>query len=218
MFNSAKKVVVVGAGKHAWLIAEKIAEQSDLKLLGFIDKSAAELPDSIRKQGAMMLGDDRYLDQAPGNFYVHIGLGAGLLQVRRRIINQINQRKHQVVSVVHRTAYIAPSANVGRGVTALVHTIIHTNATVGDFTCVNTGAIIEHDCQIGSNVFVQPGSVLAGSVTVGDDTIIGMGVCVREGIRIGSNCLIGAGAVVVKDIPDNSVVYGVPAQVIKQNN
>ncbi len=216
MADSIKKVVLVGAGKHAWLIAEKIFERHDLKLLGFVDKSSVELPEFISCQGVRILGDDSYLDQSD-DCYVHLGLGAGLLFVRRRIISQIRQRQHKVISIIHSTAFVAPSAKVGQGVTALVNAVIHTNATVGDFTCVNTGAVVEHDCCVGSNVFIQPKAVLAGGVTTGDDTVVGMGACVREGINIGSNCVIGAGAVVVKDVPDNSVVYG-PAQVIKQNN
>lgn len=53
-------------------------------------------------------------------------------------------------------------------------------------------------------------------ITVGNDVWIGGNVTVIGGVHIGNNVIVAAGAVVVKDVPDNSIVGGVPAKVIKQ--
>lgn len=52
-------------------------------------------------------------------------------------------------------------------------------------------------------------------ITVGDDVYIGNNVIILPGVKIGNRVVIGAGAIVTKDIPDNSLVVGVPARVIK---
>lgn len=52
-------------------------------------------------------------------------------------------------------------------------------------------------------------------IVVGDNVYIGNNVIILPGVTIGSNVVIGAGAIVSRDIPDNSVVVGVPARVIK---
>lgn len=52
-------------------------------------------------------------------------------------------------------------------------------------------------------------------ITVGDNVHIGHYSIIMPGVNIGSNCIIGCGAIVTKDIPDNSIVVGIPARVIE---
>lgn len=52
-------------------------------------------------------------------------------------------------------------------------------------------------------------------ITIGDNCYIGVGVSVLGPVTIGNNVTIAAGAVVIKDVPDNAVVAGVPAKVVK---
>lgn len=56
----------------------------------------------------------------------------------------------------------------------------------------------------------------AKSVTIGRDVWIGANCTILPGVTVGNNVVIAAGAVVTKDVPDNCVVGGVPAKVIKQ--
>lgn len=55
-------------------------------------------------------------------------------------------------------------------------------------------------------------------IVVGNDVYIGVRSIIMPGVTIGNNVIVGAGAVVTKDVPDNSVVVGVPARVIKSSD
>ena len=52
-------------------------------------------------------------------------------------------------------------------------------------------------------------------VDVGHNVWIGYGACVLRGVRVGDNAIVGAGAVVTKEVPENAVVAGIPAKVIR---
>lgn len=69
---------------------------------------------------------------------------------------------------------------------------------------------------IGEGCTVGHRAILHGC-TIGDNTLIGMGATVLNGAMIGKNCLIGANALVTEkmEIPDNSLVVGIPAKVVR---
>lgn len=54
-----------------------------------------------------------------------------------------------------------------------------------------------------------------GPIVIGDNVWLGTGAVILDGVRIGKNAVVGAGAVVNKDVPENAIVAGVPAKLIK---
>lgn len=53
-------------------------------------------------------------------------------------------------------------------------------------------------------------------ITIGDNCWIGSGVIIVDGVVLGTNCVVGAGSVVTKSFPNNSIIVGVPAKIIKK--
>jgi carbonic anhydrase/acetyltransferase-like protein (isoleucine patch superfamily) len=92
--------------------------------------------------------------------------------------------------------------------------------TIGENSNIQDGSVLHTDMgvplRIGKNVTVGHKAMLHGC-TVGDNTLIGINAVVLNHANIGKNCIIGANALVTErqEIPDNSLVMGSPAKVVK---
>ena len=104
---------------------------------------------------------------------------------------------------------------------------IHPGATIGKglFIDHGMGVVIGETAIIGDNVTLYQGVTLGGTgkekgkrhPTIGNNVVIGTGAKVLGNIEIGDNSYIGSNAVVIKDVPDNSTVVGVPGRITKQD-
>jgi serine O-acetyltransferase len=104
---------------------------------------------------------------------------------------------------------------------------IHPGAKIGRglFIDHGMGVVIGETAIIGDNVLLYQGVTLGGTgltkgkrhPTIGNNVVIGGGAKVLGNITIGDNSYIGANAVVIKDVPPNSTVVGVPGRITKQD-
>jgi len=115
-------------------------------------------------------------------------------------------------------------SQLARGITGIE---IHPGASIasGVFIDHGMGVVIGETAEIGNNVTLYHGVTLGGTAlekgkrhpTIGDRVVIGAGAKILGDIMIGEDSRIGANAVVVRSIPPNSVVVGVPGQIVKRS-
>lgn len=104
---------------------------------------------------------------------------------------------------------------------------IHPGAKIGKrfFIDHGMGVVIGETAVIGDNVLLYQGVTLGGTglekgkrhPTIGNNVVIGTGAKVLGNITVGDNSYIGANAVVIKDVPPDSTVVGVPGRITKQD-
>jgi serine O-acetyltransferase len=115
-------------------------------------------------------------------------------------------------------------SHVGRFLTGIE---IHPAAVVGPglFIDHGMGIVVGETAEIGENVSILQGVTLGGTSakrekrhpTIGDNVMIGAGAAVLGGFTIGAGSRIGAGSVVVREVPENCVVVGVPGRITFRN-
>jgi carbonic anhydrase/acetyltransferase-like protein (isoleucine patch superfamily) len=126
--------------------------------------------------------------------------------------------------------WVAPNATLIGKVRLQRHASIWFNAVlrgdnelidIGENSNVQDGCVLHTDpgapLSVGRNCTIGHLAMLHGC-TIGDNTLIGIGAVVLNHVKIGRNCLVGARALITegKEIPDNSLVMGAPAKVVKE--
>ena len=137
----------------------------------------------------------------------------------------------KIKPIIHLSSYIAESSiiignvKIGRKCGIFPNAVIRGDQNsiyIDDGTNIQDCCVIhtdkEHIVRIGKNVSIGHGAVVHGAI-IDDNCLIGMNVTILNGVHIEEGVIIGANALVKSDeiIPKNSLVVGVPAKVVKQD-
>ncbi|SCZ09807.1 serine O-acetyltransferase [Alkaliphilus peptidifermentans] len=116
-------------------------------------------------------------------------------------------------------------SNIARLMTGIE---IHPGAKIGKSLFIDhgMGVVIGETTEIGDNVTIYQGATLGGTgkekgkrhPTIGDNVVISSGAKVLGPFKVGNNSKIGAGSVVLKEIPPNCTVVGVPGKIVVKDN
>lgn len=132
---------------------------------------------------------------------------------------------HRLGHRMHRAGFTLCARILSQFSRALTGIEIHPGATIGRrcFIDHGMGVVIGETTEIGDDVLLYQGVTLGGTgkergkrhPTIGNNVVIGTGAKILGNIIIGNNSKVGAGSVVIRSVPDNSTVVGVPGRVTR---
>jgi len=208
-------LLLLGAGGHARVVAETALATGRFSSVAFLDDrctGAGRLPTLL---GWPVIGpfakafEPQFSKQFPAAL-----VAIGNSPVRLHWLQRLAAAGYELPVLVHPTAWLSPSAQIGAGSVVFAQAAIQAKALIGSGTILNTGCSVDHDIHLGDGVHICPGAHLAGEVKVSHRSWIGIGASVIQQIRIGADVTVGAGAAVVSDLPDGVTAVGVPAKVL----
>lgn len=131
--------------------------------------------------------------------------------------------KKNIAARIEPGAIIRDMVEIGRNAVIMMGAILNIGAVVGEGTMIDMGAVLGGRATVGKMCHIGAGAVLAGvvepasatPVVIEDNVLVGANAVVIEGVHVGKGAVVAAGAVVISDVPENAVVAGCPAKIVK---
>lgn len=200
--ESNEQLVIFGAGQQG-RVCKRLAIENGYDVAAFVDdfidgkvegvpvyQTIYDIPDFRKYKYFVAIGD---------------------VKARRKFVEQIYSLRLESVNLIDKAAYIEDGALLGTGNYICKLAIIYASAKIGSHNIINCKAVLATDTVVGNNNNISMGCNLCGSVHVGNNCYIGCQASIVSERTIGSGSTVAAGAVVLKDVPENSFVAGVPA-------
>ena len=209
-----RRLIIVGCGGFGREVADVVtainAVASSFELLGFADDNPSrEDLERLERLGAPYLGTcDDVLASPPSEFVIGIGNGT----VRRLLDQQFLDAGWVAATLMHPQASIGANVVLGPGTVVCAGARLTTNIRLGRHVHVNLNSTIGHDCNVDDYASINPLVAVSGNVTIGSGAMLGTHSAILQNVTIGPDATVGGAALVVRDVPERTVVKGVPAR------
>ncbi len=150
--------------------------------------------------------DPEYLNFVQSHSNLSYIIGMTDVRLKPKVKAFADESNMTPVSIVHPTAYVAPSASIGNGVFVAPQAVISVNANVEDHCIIHIHSSVGHDCKIGKFCVVLPGARISGNVSLGKSVMIGSGAFIFQGVTIGYRSQVDALTYVRYDVPEKQMV------------
>lgn len=209
-------MLIIGAKGFATEVLEVFHQKKRLNNLAFYDDINLDIGNLLYNKYVILKTENDVIEyyKKHGNFFV-IGIGNPIL--RKKMELKFTNIGGVMKSVISPKATIGThQVCIGDGAAILSGVNISNNVIIGKGGLIYYNSNITHDCEIGDFVEISPSVNILGRVSIGSFTRLGSNTTILPNLQIGKNVLIGAGSVVTKNIPDNSIAFGVPAQIVRK--
>ena len=210
-----KRALIIGAGTYGEVYASYLNE-AGYEVVGFLDDDLSK--HGNKYTGIEVIGSIRELKEI-GLFKnvssVFCPLGNNRLRVK--FLQYAAELGFETPNYIHPSVNLAPNLKIGeKGIYILPHTVIMPYVTISNYCMISVNSVVSHHSYLKEGVFLSFGVNVGASLILEKYTYVGIGATIMTGVKsLGENCLIGAGAVVIKDVPNNAIMAGVPAKVLK---
>ena len=203
-------IIIVGAGgfgREVYLWAGNSLSADEYRIKGFLSHDANIL--DRFEIGVPILGtDDSYEIQETDRFLMAIGN----VQRKKSAVELLIAKGAKFIRLIDKTAIVAGTATVGKGVVICPNAIVSDHVKIDDFAMLNFFSSCGHDSKIGKYSILSPYATLNGMARIEDEVFLGTHATVMGNLTVGTKSKINANSVAMRDIAPKSYVIGVPGK------
>ncbi|MDW4906532.1 NeuD/PglB/VioB family sugar acetyltransferase [Streptomyces sp. ADMS] len=207
-------LLIIGAGGFARETAQAVGDAGDIELLGHLDDNGELHGKEV--DGVPVLGGCDLVHELPAAQVVICVGNPGDYAARARLVRRLGLPEDRYATVIHPTAAVSATSEVGPGSVLLAHCALTAAVRVGAHVAVMPQAVLTHDDVVEDYATITSGVRLGGGVRLGRGAYVGSGALVREGTTVGAWSQIGMGSSVLGDVPPGEVWVGSPARRLRE--
>ena len=207
-----KKLIIIGSGLQAKILAFDIMHSKKVNLIGFFD--------SKNKKSKKIVVEKKQIPiyskvQKVKNIFFIIAVGDNF--TREKIKNEMETQYKKInwYTYISNETLISKNSLIGKGSIVMKGSIINSNCKIGEHCLINTGSIVEHDNIFKDFSSIAPGAITNGSVILKERSHIGSGSVIKNNIKIDKDVVIGIGSVVTRNCSSKKIYFGNPAKSIR---
>jgi len=209
-----KNLIIIGArgwGREVYAEAIKMKSyQQDFDVKGFLD-SKADAFDGLKGNYPPIIGSPEDYEIKPNDVFF-IAMGEPMW--RKYYAEIIEKKGGQFMSIISDSAFVNETATIGDGSYVSGWSFISDNVVIGKHVVVHIFSDIGHDVRIGDYSTIEAFSFLGGYARMGIGSIMHVRSTLIRKKSIGEYVDVGANSVVIRNVPDNTHVFGNPAKKI----
>lgn len=211
-----KKLVIIGArgwGREVYstFINSLLFESGEYLVKGFLDDKSDAL-DGLKGDWPPIIGAvEDYQIEKDDVFFCALGDP----HWRKHYAEIIARKGGHFINIIDRIAWIHPSATLGEGIYVGALSMVSVNVAIGSHTMIQSYCNIGHDVQIGDYASIESYVFMGGYASVGSLATMHTKSSIIPHKSIGDESVVGFGSVVMRNVPENTSVFGNPAIKIK---
>ncbi len=200
-----EKILIIGAGTAATLVADIIFKIPTFECVGIID-------DKDELQGREVWGIPIVgkINDVPD--LIKNGLGTCVINTitsrpnRKKIYDKLKSQGIHFINIIDPSVCISNKIEIGDGNIIMGHSRIGPFVSIGNNNLISAYVNIEHHNILQDHCTFGPGVMTSGSVHMGNSILFGTGIFVEPSLRIGDNSIISSGVTLTRNVPMNSIV------------
>lgn len=211
-----QKLVLIGGGSLAveivsFIVDGAVDENKDCVQVDFIlDENAGRQADINRILPTIDFIETIAKIPSPKDYRAIVCVGDP--SIRMRLFKRFDGIFSGWATLIHRSASIMPTAQIGAGTVIAPNTYVGPFARIAPNVLVNVGASIGHDADIGHSSVISPQAAINGFASCGAATFIGAAATMNPGSKLGAYCKLSAGSIFSGNVAEGFLLHGNPAK------
>ncbi|WP_017494984.1 acetyltransferase [Flavobacterium sp. WG21] len=209
-----KNLIIIGArgyGREVYGLAKHCAGyNTDYVIKGFLDDKSDALmgfddyPEVISSVEAYVIQDEDVFICALGS-----------VQWKKWYVEMILLKGGKFINLIHPTVIYDPGLKLGNGVIIFMYSNISNDCEIDDFVTIQGFVTIGHDSKIGKWCHINAYSFMGGYAALGEEVCLNTRATILPNIMVNRGATVGACSLVVRNVKENTTVFGVPAIKLK---